>query len=129
MNKRSLFKVIGVISAVMILIVLTAVITMPQSRYYVCLVNDTDEYVNYSSEWCTRAGENCTGFRRWTLAPGNSSRHWADGRGKMIVRIHTGGPGGIVKTYHLYASTGGCNSSSRSYIRYNNQGFLRIYSY
>ncbi len=129
MNKRSLFKVIGVVFAAMILIVLTAVPSVPQSRFYVCLVNDTNKYINYNAEWCTRAGENCTGFRSWRLAPGNSRRHWADGRGKMIIRIHTGGPGGIVKTYHLFATTGGCKSSSRSYIRYNNRGFLRIFAY
>jgi hypothetical protein len=129
MNKKSLLKKICLVFLTAILAVFIAVPSIAQSRFYICLVNDTNKYINYSAEWCTRAGYNCTGFRSWRLAPGNSRRHWASGRGKMIVRMHTGGSGGIIKTYHLYATTGGCKARSRSYIRYNNRGFLRIYAY
>jgi hypothetical protein len=129
MNKRSLSKMIGLSFLTAILTVFIAFPSIAQDRFYVCLVNDTNKYINYSAEWCTRAGYNCTGFRRWTIPPGVSRRHWANGRGKMIVKMHTGGSGGIVKTYYLYATTGGCRASSTSYIRYNNRGFLRIYAY
>jgi hypothetical protein len=45
----------------------------------------------------------------------------------MDVKIHTGGDGGIVKTYSFNGTTDSCKSSSTFHIRYNDRGFLRIY--
>ena len=129
MNKRSLSKMIGLVFLTAILVVFIAFPSIAQDRFYVCLVNDTNHTIYYSAEWCTRAGYDCTGFRSWSIAPGYTRRHWVDGRGKMIVRMHTGGSGGIIKTYYLYGTTGRCRASSTSYIRYNDRGFLRIYAY
>jgi hypothetical protein len=96
--------------------------------FYVCLVNKTNNAINYSTQWCTRSGQNCSGYRKWTLEPGMYRTHWgAPGNGRMDVKIHTGGEGGIYLDYSFNGTTDGCKTSSTYYIRYNDRGFLRIY--
>uniref|UniRef100_A0A7V4LCX7 Uncharacterized protein n=1 Tax=Desulfobacca acetoxidans TaxID=60893 RepID=A0A7V4LCX7_9BACT len=96
--------------------------------FYVCLVNKTNNNINYSTQWCTRSGHNCSGYRKWTLAPGMYRKHWGEaGNGRMDVKIHTGGEGGIVLDYSFNGTTDDCSAESTYYIRYNQRGFLRIY--
>lgn len=97
-------------------------------RFYVCMTNSTNETIRYKVEWCTRAGDNCTGYRMWSIAPGETLRHWGpNGNGRMDVNLHTGGSGGIYMDYTFNGTTDGCNSSSSHTIQYNSRGYLRIY--
>ncbi|OGR24609.1 MAG: hypothetical protein A2139_01510 [Desulfobacca sp. RBG_16_60_12] len=123
LKKRLLW--IGIACGAVISIFAASLATAQYPVFYVCLTNNTNAYINYSTEWCTRAGYNCSGYRSWTLSPGDSRTHWGDaGNGRMDVRIHTGGEGGAWQNYTFHGAEGGCDGSR--YIRYNSRGFLRI---
>jgi len=123
-KKRLLW--VGIMCCFLITIFSTSLATAQYPRFYVCITNGTSNYVNYSTDWCTRAGYNCTGYRQWTIAPGDTITHWGPhGNGRMDVTVHTGGPGGTWRNYTFYGSEGGCSGSF--VIRYNSRGFLRIY--
>jgi hypothetical protein len=117
---------IGIVCAAVIAIFSTSLATAQYPVFYVCLTNDTNVSINYSTEWCTRAGYSCSGYRSWTIAPGDRRTHWGSpGNGRMDVRIHTGGEGGAWHNYTFYGAEDGCDGSQ--HIRYNSRGFLRIY--
>jgi hypothetical protein len=117
---------VGIVCCAIIAIFSTSLATAQYPVFFVCLTNDTNISVNYSTEWCTRAGYNCSGYRSWTIAPGDSRTHWGSpGNGRMDVRIHTGGEGGTWLDYSFSGSEGSCLGSQ--HIRYNERGFLRIY--
>ena len=77
---------VGIACCAIIAIFSTSLATAQYPVFFVCLTNDTNIYVNYSTEWCTRAGYNCSGYRSWTIAPGDSRTHWGSpGNGRMDV--------------------------------------------
>jgi hypothetical protein len=116
----------GIVCGAVITVFSTSLATAQYPVFYVCIANDTNNYVYYSGEWCTRAGHNCSGYRSFSVAPGNTRTHWGSpGVGRFDVRMHTGGQGGVWRDYTFYGSAGGCDQTRR--IRYNNRGFLRIY--
>lgn len=129
MRKKPLFKMIVLSFTAIVLIALTAFPLLAEYPvFYVCLVNNTNNNLNYTTEWCTRAGYDCTGSRKWSIAPGTYRTHWGSpGNGRMDVKIHTGGEGGLVKTYSFNGTADSCKSNSTFHIRYNDRGFLRIY--
>lgn len=131
MKKKALVKIVVLSFMTTLLVVLTAVPLVAQyPRFFVCMVNNTNKYINYNTQWCTRAGSNCSGYRRWTISPNSYRRHWgAPGNGKMTVKIHTGGSGGVVRTYNFYGTTSSCRDRSTYHIRYNDRGFLRVFKY
>jgi hypothetical protein len=98
-------------------------------HFFVCIDNQTSMTVRYSTEWCTRAGYNCTGYRLWNIAPGHRLIHEGPrGDGRMDVTIHSGGSGGTWLNYTFYGSEGGCDASSSYAIVINERGYIRIVS-
>jgi hypothetical protein len=123
LKKRLLW--IGLVCGAIITIFSSSLATAQYPVFYVCITNTTSNYINYSTEWCTRAGYNCTGYRSWRIAPGDTRTHWGpEGNGRMDVSIHTGGEGGVWRNYTFYGSPGSCSGSFSIY--YNSRGFLRI---
>lgn len=124
LKKRLLW--IGIVCGAVITIFSTSLATAQYPVFYVCITNDTNVTINYSTEWCTRAGYNCSGYRSWSIAPGDRRTHWGSaGNGRMDVKIHTGGEGGVWLDYTFYGAADSCEGTH--YIRYNDRGFLRIY--
>lgn len=125
--KNNLMLVVFLLCAMLMLFTsLSAEAQYP--RFYVCLTNNTDSNVYYKASWCTRAGYDCTSYKNYTIAPGETIKHWGPhGNGRMDVTMHSGGSGGVYRDYNLYGTSGGCRGSSSYRIRYNNRGYLRIY--
>ena len=125
-KKRFFIKSAILFGIIMLLTSLSAVAQYP--KFYVCITNGTTGYIKYKTEWCTRSGEYCTGYKLWEIAPGDTITHWGpEGNGRMDVNIHTGGEGGTYRNYTFHGTTDSCRSSSSYTIRYNSRGFLRIY--
>lgn len=118
------------------IILITLLISVPTDliraenfpQFYVCIENHTNNSVNYQTEWCTRAGANCSGYSTWTIPPHKKITHYGpQGSGRMDCLIYTGGSYGMAKEYNLYGDTEGCRRSSTYVIRHNNRGYLRLH--
>ena len=108
----------------------SSMLTAKEHRYYVCIVNETDNAIKYSIDWCTKSGKNCTGYKLYSLPAGYKNEHWGPGGNKrMDIRIHTGGSHGVYIDYTLEGTKKCCQDKSNAYIRYNRRGYLRLYSY
>jgi len=116
----------GVLLMALLLMGATAGLAQGQT-YYFCVENQTTTTINYYTEWCTPAGFNCSGWVLWKITPGATIVHWGrPGIEAFHVRIHSGGPSGLLLNYKFYGTTEGCQKSSTAVIRYNERGFLRI---
>lgn len=99
-------------------------------KYYICIVNKTSNTVKYLVDWCTQSGENCTGYKLYSLPSGYKNEHWGpEGNKRMDVRIHTGGGHGMYIDYSLEGTADNCQNKSTAFIRYNRRGYLRLYAY
>lgn len=95
--------------------------------FYVKLDNKTDNAIKIEWNFSTRAGKNATESKKFTIPPHTTQRFSGpNGNGKMNVWMHTGGEGGIKKHYDLIAEDNPQAPNAIYFIRYNNDGHLRI---
>ena len=133
---RMRFKWIGGILAIA-LIVTVAVQLYPPTRaegqvypkFTVCIYNQSGQTIRYQRGWSTRNGEYFDGYKLITIAPGQKATHTGPrGKGRLNIRIHTGGSQGVYKNFYVNGTAGNCDYSSSAAIRYNERGFLRLYN-
>lgn len=96
--------------------------------FYVKIDNKTDITVKIKYNWSTRAGENATESKMYTISAHTTSRFSGPrGNGQMNVSMHTGGEGGIIKNYKLNGDDDSTAPNGLYNIKGNNEGHLRIY--
>lgn len=131
--KKSFYKGYFIFFAIPLCTVLISFAIKPANaqqypKFYACIANATNEYINYRTQWCTRSDKNCSSYKTWNIQPNSRRTHWGDsGVGKMRTQIHTGGGQGYHKNYAVNGTTEGCRNSSTGVIKRNDRGFLRIY--
>ena len=118
----------------LIIILLTAIsviyldATAKNTKYAVCIMNDTNQKIFYKAGWCTRDGQKWTGWVNYSIPADYVYSHWSDSLERMDIGFHTGGKNGKWVEYRVLGTKEGCKDSSTAVINWNNRGYLRLYS-
>jgi len=96
--------------------------------FYAKIDNKANDAIKIKYNFTTRAGKNGNESKTTTIAPHVTHRFWGPpGNGQINVWLHTGGEAGIMKHYSLNAEDNPQAPNALYYIKYNNEGHLRLY--
>ena len=98
------------------------------TKYAVCIVNNTKQKIFYKAGWCTRNGKNWTGWVNYSIPADYVYSHWFDGLERMDIGFHSGGKHGKWIEYTIIGTKKVCRDSSTGIIDWNKRGYLRLFS-
>ena len=121
MNRKNLVLTMAVLLSA-VFVIATCLSALAESpKFYVRLINPSNQTLEYQVEWCTRAGNNHSGFKSFTIKHSQTLVHSGpNGCGRMNVRIETKGRGWQNYSYDAVADKSG---EGATHEFYSNQGW------
>lgn len=128
MNRKEIRLTLAVLLGLLLFTLTCGAALAEYPVFYVKIDNKTDIAVKIKYNWSTRAGQDATESKMYTIPPHTTSRFSGPrGNGQMNVWMHTGGEGGVIKNYKLNGDDDSTAPNALYNIKGNNEGHLRIY--